>query len=85
MTNQNSSNLENDRIDDIKEKVRGFVDTAEERAEAIKARAIEVKDDAMSRGNALVERTTDMIKANPLKAVGIAFGAGYIGMRLFRR
>ncbi len=85
MTNQNGSNMGSDRVEDIKEKVRGFVDSAEERAEAIKARAIEVKDGAMTRGNALIERTTDMIKANPLKAVGIAFGAGYLGMRLFRR
>jgi len=28
---------------------------------------------------------TDLIKAHPLKAVGIAFGAGYLGMRLLRR
>jgi ElaB/YqjD/DUF883 family membrane-anchored ribosome-binding protein len=85
MNNQNDSNMGNDRVDQIKEKVRGFVDSAEERAESLKHRAIEAKDDVMSRGNALIERATDMIKANPLKAVGIAFGAGYFGMRLFRR
>jgi len=85
MTNQNGSNTGSDRAEDIKEKVRGFVDGAEARAEAIKARAIEAKDGAMTRGQALIERTTDMIKANPLKAIGIAFGAGYLGMRLFRR
>jgi ElaB/YqjD/DUF883 family membrane-anchored ribosome-binding protein len=85
MNNQNGSNTATDRVDQIKDKVRGFVDTAEERAESIKARAIEAKESAMSRGNALIERATDMIKANPLKAVGVAFGAGYIGMRLFRR
>jgi ElaB/YqjD/DUF883 family membrane-anchored ribosome-binding protein len=92
MNNQNGSNMGNDgdasasdRVAQIKEKVRGFVDTAEERAESIKHRAIEAKDDVMSRGNALIERATDMIKANPLKAVGVAFGVGYLGMRLFRR
>lgn len=92
MSNQNGNNMgqntgdtASERVDQIKEKVRGFVDTAEEKAESIKARAIEVKEDAMSRGNALIERAADMIKANPLKAVGIAFGAGYLGMRLFRR
>jgi hypothetical protein len=26
-----------------------------------------------------------LIKAHPIKAIGIAFGAGYVGMRLFRR
>ena len=85
MNNQNGSSMGHDRVDNIKDKVRGFVDGAEERAESIKARAIEVKDGALSRGNALIERTTAVIKANPLKAVGIAFGAGYLGMRLFRR
>ena len=39
----------------------------------------------MTRGNAVVDKATDFIKANPLKAVGIAFGIGYVGMRLFRR
>jgi len=39
----------------------------------------------MDRGNMYVDRVTDMIKAHPLKAVGIAFGVGYVGMRLFRR
>ena len=92
MNNQNGSNMgqntadtAGDRVGQIKEKVRGFVDSAEERAESIKHRAIEAKDDVMTRGNALIERATDMIKANPLKAVGVAFGAGYLGMRLFRR
>jgi len=85
MNKQNGSTMDTDRVEDIKERVRGFVDSAEERAESIKARAIEVKDDAMTRGNALIERVTDIIKANPIKAVGVAFAAGYIGMRLFRR
>ncbi len=80
MNNENGSSM-----DHLKDRVKSIVDTAEERAESIKARAVEVKDDAMSRGNALIERATDMIKANPLKAVGVAFGAGYLGMRLFRR
>ncbi|MEO7093311.1 MAG: hypothetical protein ABI175_08680 [Polyangiales bacterium] len=92
MNNQNGTNMGQNvgdkvegRVDQLKEKVRGFVDTAEERAESIKNKAIEVKDGAMTRGNALIERATDMIKANPLKSVGVAFGVGYIGMRLFRR
>jgi ElaB/YqjD/DUF883 family membrane-anchored ribosome-binding protein len=92
MNNQNGSSTGQNvgdgaagRVDQIKEKVRGFVDSAEERAESIKTRAMDVKDDVMTRGNALIERATGIIKANPLKAVGVAFGAGYLGMRLFRR
>lgn len=73
-----------ERIDSIKEQVKGLVDKGEQRAAAIKNRAIEVKDEAFSKGNAVLDQVTGFIKSNPLKAVGIAFGAGYIGMRLFR-
>ena len=74
-----------ERIDSIKESVKGLVDKGEQKATAIKNRAIEVKDEAFSKGNAYLDQVTGYIKSNPLKAVGIAFGAGYVGMRLFRR
>lgn len=74
-----------ERLDSIKESVKGLVDRGEERVGAIKSRVMEAKDQAMTRGNAVIDQATTFIKANPLKAVGIAFGAGYIGMRLFRR
>jgi ElaB/YqjD/DUF883 family membrane-anchored ribosome-binding protein len=65
-------------MDAIKEGVHQKVDE-------IKNRVVEVKDQAMSRGTEVLDRVTDFIKANPLKAVGIAFGAGYLGMRIFRK
>jgi ElaB/YqjD/DUF883 family membrane-anchored ribosome-binding protein len=74
-----------ERIDSIKDSVKGLVDKGEQRAAAIKNKAIEVKDEAFTKGNALLDQATDMIKANPFKAVGIAFAVGYVGMRLFRR
>ena len=70
------------KLDSIKESVKGLVD---ENAQKIKNRVIDAKEQAMARGNMYVDRVTDVIKAHPLKAVGIAFGVGYIGMRLFRR
>jgi len=70
------------KLDSIKENVKGLVD---ENAQKIKNRVIDAKEQAMARGNMYVDRVTDVIKAHPLKAVGIAFGVGYIGMRLFRR
>ncbi len=73
-----------ERIDSIKEQVKGLVDKGEQRAAAIKNRAIEVKDEAFSKGNAVLDQVTGYIKSNPLKAIGIAFGAGYVGMRIFR-
>jgi ElaB/YqjD/DUF883 family membrane-anchored ribosome-binding protein len=73
------------KVDTIKDAVKGLVDQGREKVEATKVRVIEVKDQAFSKGNAMLDRATEMIKAHPFRAVGIAFGAGYIGMRLFRR
>ena len=74
-----------DKIDQIKDSVKGFVDQGAQRVDAIKSKVVDVKDQAFTRGNDLVERVSELVKAHPLKAVGIAFGAGYLGMRLFRR
>ncbi len=75
--NGTTANLE-ERFDSIKENVKNLVDRG-------RGRVSEVKDQAVSRGNDFLTRVTDLIRANPLKAVGIAFGVGYISMRLFRR
>ena len=72
-------------IDSVKDNVKNLVDQGQEKVNAIKDRVIDVKDQAVTRGNAVLDQATGFIKANPLKAVGIAFGIGYIGMRLFRR
>lgn len=53
--------------------------------DALKSKMVEVKDQAKAKSSALLDRVTSAIKANPMKAVAIAFAAGYIGMRLFRR
>ena len=73
------------KIDTIKDTMKGLVDDGAQRVGALKNRVIEVKDQAMHRGGELLDRTADLIKAHPLKAVGIAFVAGFLGMRLFRR
>ena len=86
MNNGNNGNgAVHDKLDSIKEKARGLVDQGQEKASEIKAKVIDVKDEAVTRGNVLLDKATDFIKANPMKAVGIAFGIGYIGMRLIRR
>lgn len=74
-----------ERVEGIKESVKGFVDKGEKRVDEIRTKVVEVKDQAMTRGSAILDQATDFIKANPMKAVGIAFGIGYVGMRLFRR
>jgi len=72
-------------MDAIKEGVKGLVDQGQQKVDQLKNRVVEVKDEAVSRGTQVLDRVTDFIKTNPLKAVGIAFGAGYIGMRIFRK
>lgn len=74
-----------EKIEGIKESVRGLVDQGHEKVDALKTKVVEVKDQAVTRGRGMLDSATDMIRANPLKSVGIAFGVGYIGMRLFRR
>jgi ElaB/YqjD/DUF883 family membrane-anchored ribosome-binding protein len=74
-----------DKLDSLKDTVKGIVDQGAQRVDAFKTKVVEVKDQAMSRGGDVLERMADMIKAHPLKSVGIAFLAGYLGMRLFRR
>jgi len=74
-----------ERLDSIKHTVKDVVDQGAQKADAIKSRMIEAKDQVMRRGNDVLDRVVEMIKAHPLKAVGIAFATGYLGMRLFRR
>lgn len=75
----------NQRLDSIKESVKGFVDRGERKVDEIRSRVVDARDQAMKSGNDLLGRVADMIRDHPLKAVGIAFGVGYVGMRLFRR
>jgi len=74
-----------ERLDSMKHTVKDGVDQGAQRAEALKSRMIDAKDQALRRGNDMLDRAVELIKAHPLKAVGIAFATGYIGMRLFRR
>ncbi|HWU89483.1 MAG TPA: hypothetical protein VN253_19615 [Kofleriaceae bacterium] len=57
----------------------------DQKLDALKSRMVEVKAQAKAKSNEVLERITTLIKENPLKAVGIAFAAGYITMRLLRR
>jgi len=74
-----------DKLDSLKSTMRDVVDQGAQRADAIKSRVIDAKDQVLRRGNDVLDRVVDLIKAHPLKAIGIAFAGGYLGMRLFRR
>lgn len=81
----NSNNMMDDKLGSIKERVRGVVDQSHEKVDHLKHKVMDVKDQAMTRGSAILDKVSEFIRANPLKAVGIAFGVGYVGMRLIRR
>ena len=86
MTDVGSMNrMVDEKMDSLKDTMKGLADQGAQKVDALKTKVIEAKDQAIGRGSALLDRATEMIRANPLKSVGIAFVAGYVGMRLFRR
>jgi ElaB/YqjD/DUF883 family membrane-anchored ribosome-binding protein len=82
--NGTASTLEN-RFDSLKSSVRDIVDAGGERAEKLKAKAIDVKDAAFENGQKALGRAGELIKENPFIAIGIAFGVGYIVVRMIRK
>ena len=81
----NGNNTMDDKLGSLKDRVRGVVDSGHEKVDHLKTKVIDVKEQAVTRGSAILDRAQEFIRANPLKAVGIAFGVGYLGMRLIRR
>ena len=73
------------RFDSLKESVRNLVDASGERAGKLKNRAIDVKDKVVDNSEVYLNKVGSLIKAHPIAAIGIAFGIGYIAVRLFRR
>ncbi|MBA2544401.1 MAG: DUF883 family protein [Deltaproteobacteria bacterium] len=69
----------------IKDKVVDLQHKAKDKAVDLKDKAVDLQHKAKDRGNAIADRATEMIKAHPFAAVGVAFGIGYIAMRLVRR
>jgi ElaB/YqjD/DUF883 family membrane-anchored ribosome-binding protein len=65
--------------------VRNLVDAGGERAGQIKSKAIDVKDSVVENGGAALRKTGSLIKEHPIVAIGIAFGVGYIAMRMFKK
>lgn len=80
-----TAHVVDEKIDALSNILKGFVDQSAQKVDALKAKIVEAKDRSILRGSDVLERMTDLIKEHPLKAIGIAFGAGYLGMRLFRR
>ena len=60
------------------------LEVVKERLLDVKNKVIEAKDKVVMRGNVTVEKTRTFVSARPLTAIAIAFGIGYIGMRVTR-
>lgn len=84
MQKNGSSAIEN-RFDSLKASVKNLVDAGGQRAGQFKDKAINVKDSFVENSEAALNRAGGMIKAHPFAALGIAFGVGYIVMRVFKK
>jgi ElaB/YqjD/DUF883 family membrane-anchored ribosome-binding protein len=74
-----------ERIGALKDSVKGLADFGTKKVGDVKERAVELKDEVWDGANSYVAKGAKWIKANPYASVGIAFGIGYLGMRLVRR
>jgi ElaB/YqjD/DUF883 family membrane-anchored ribosome-binding protein len=84
MKNSSASSFE-DRLDSLKESMRNLVDIGSDRASALKDRVVDVKDSVVGKSKTGVHKMGAMIKQHPIVAVGVAFGVGYLVMRIVRR
>ncbi len=85
MQKHGSGSSHESRLDSIREGVRNLVDAGGERASHFKDRAVDAKDTLFDNSEAALSRIGALIKEHPFAALGIAFSAGYIAMRLIRR
>ncbi len=74
MRNQSVVSRLDHQLDALKDSVKHLVDAGGDKAAAF-------KDTAMTG----VSKVGKMIKAHPIAAIAIAFGIGYIAMRIARR
>ena len=82
--NGNGTGALENRLDQIKDTARKLVDDGRERADQLKHRAIDVKDEVVREGSAALDKARALIKEHPFVALGIAFGVGYIAIRMIR-
>src|SRR4051794_27537196 len=66
----------------LKSGVQNLVDKGGEAAESIKVRVVEISDKAKSKGSELYDQVAEVVKEHPMKAVAVAFGVGYLAMRI---
>jgi ElaB/YqjD/DUF883 family membrane-anchored ribosome-binding protein len=67
-----------DRLDSLKESVRSLVDFSSHKMS-------DVKDTMFATGRTGARRAGTLIKEHPIIAISIAFGLGYLAVRMLRR
>ncbi|HSD87966.1 MAG TPA: hypothetical protein VLB44_10650 [Kofleriaceae bacterium] len=73
------------RLESLKSSMRNLVDAGGERAGQLKNKAIDVKDAVVEGSSAALNRTGELIKKHPIVAIGLAFGVGYIVVRMLKK
>lgn len=61
-----------------------LIDTATGKLDAAKDAVVEAKDNVIKQGGEYIASARKLITDNPFMAVGIAFGVGYVAMRIRR-
>lgn len=74
-----------DRIDALAANLKSLIEQMATTAAEVKARAIDVKQQASSKTGSLASRAARAIQDHPIAAIGVAFGTGYLIVRLIRR
>src|SRR5438128_2440031 len=67
---------------DVTQSVRNLVGQGAGTVDAIKARVTDVGSQVKTTGETFLENTRTYVEAKPLKALGLAFGIGYVAMRI---
>ena len=72
-------------IDNLKDKVSHLVEQGQEKAGDIKNALVDAKDKVLTSSSSFIASSRNLIVDNPFVAIGVAFGVGYVAMRIFRR
>lgn len=71
-----------DGVTSIKDNVSMLVDQGSATVDAIKSRVADVTQQVKDQSATAVDRTTSFVEANPFKSLLLAFGIGYVAMRI---
>jgi len=73
-----------EKAETLAEQLKSVVDAGQVKLDAAKERILDGKDMVADRAKSAMDTVTGAIKEHPLKAIAIAFGVGYVGMRILR-